>query len=168
MSKGRVSRRRARASYRLARISALSAMSVIGSFIHFPAPIPTIAFDSSPGFFAALYFGVGDGALVSGIGHLVTSILNGFPLGILHLPIALGLSVAGATIGLINRLERSWSFLPALAAGIAINTGLVIIVVPSLGWAATLSLVPFLLLASSINAAVAGATYAGLRGRLPF
>jgi uncharacterized membrane protein len=143
-------------------------MSVIGSFIHFPAPIPTIAFDSSPGFFAALYFGVGDGALVSGIGHLVTSIVNGFPLGILHLPIALGLGVAGAAIGLTNRLERRWSFLPALAVGIAINTGLVMIVVPSLGWAAALSLVPFLLLASSVNAAVAGATYVGVRGRLPF
>ncbi len=40
------------------------------------------------------------------------------------------------------------SFVPALIAGIAINTGLVVVVAPSMGWAATLSLVPFLLLGS--------------------
>lgn len=157
---------RAQRSYRLARISALSALSVIGSLIHLPSPIPTVAFDSSPGFFAALFFGAGDGALVSGIGHLVTSILNGFPLGVLHIPIALGLGLAGATIGWINQLEQRWAFVPALVAGIGINTGLVVIAVPQLGWAATLSLVPFLLLASSVNAAVAGAAYVGVRGRI--
>ena len=43
---------------RVARIAIFTALSVIGSFIN-PYPlIATIAFDSSPGFFAALYFGV--------------------------------------------------------------------------------------------------------------
>jgi hypothetical protein len=94
--------------------------------------------------------------------------VNGFPLGILHLPIALGLAIAGATIGLINKLEHRLSFVPALIAGIAINTGLVIVVAPSMGWAATLGLVPFLLFASIANAIVAGAAYVGVRGRLRY
>jgi uncharacterized membrane protein len=166
MSKDRVSSLRTRPSYRVARISALAAMSVIGSFIHLPGPITTIAFDSAPGFFAALFFGAGDGAIVCALGHLATSTINGFPLGILHLPIAIGLGAAGAAIGTINRFEYRLSYVPALLAGIAINTGLVVIVAPSMGWDATLSLIPFLLLASTINAIVAGATYVAVKGRL--
>jgi len=153
-------------TYRLTRISVFSALSVIGSFIHPPSPIQTVALDSSPGFFAALYFGPLDGACVSGIGHVVTSVINGFPLGILHLPIALGMASAGAMMGLINRVNRSWGFVGAVIAGIAINTGLVVVVVPALGWAATLAFLPFLFLAASLNGIVAALAYVGVRGRL--
>ena len=72
-----------------ARISIFTSLSVIGSFIT-PYPlISTIAFDSSPGFFAALYFGVLDGVLVTGLGHIITAVINGFQLGTLHYIIAL-------------------------------------------------------------------------------
>ncbi len=152
-------------TYRLARIAVFSALSVVGSFIHPPSPIQSVAFDSSPGFFAALYFGAADGALVSGIGHIVTSIINGFPLGILHLPIALGMAAAGAAMGFINRLSRR-AYFAAVLAGVAINTGLVVIVVPVLGWGAALSLLPFLLLAAVLNALIAALAYVGVRGRL--
>jgi len=155
-------------TYRLARIAVFSALSVIGSFIHPPSPIQTVAFDSSPGFFAALYFGALDGASVSGIGHVVTSIINGFPLGILHLPIALGMAAAGATMGFINRVSRKWSFVAAVVAGIAINTGLVVLVVPPLGWGAALAFLPFLFVAASLNGIVAALAYVGVRGSLRF
>lgn len=156
-------RRKVPTTYRLARISAFSALSVIGSFIHPPTPIQTVAFDSAPGFFAALYFGPLDGTAVSGIGHVVTSIINGFPLGILHLPIALGMAAAGAMIGFINRRA---GFVVAVATGIAINTGLVVVVIPSLGWGAVLGFLPFLFLAASLNGIVAALAYVGVRGRL--
>jgi riboflavin transporter FmnP len=153
-------------AYRIARIAVLSSLSVVGSFMHLPGPIPSVAFDSWPGFFAALYFGAFDGALVSGIGHVATSIINGFPLGILHFPIALGLAFAGWAIGVVNRLNRSWGLVAALIVGVAINTGLVIVAVPALGWAATISFAPFLLFAACVNALVAGLAYSALRGRL--
>jgi uncharacterized protein (TIGR00454 family) len=152
-------------TYRLARISVFSALSAVGSFIHPPSPIQTVAFDSSPGFFAALYFGAADGALVSGIGHIVTSIINGFPLGILHLPIALGMAAAGAAMGFINHLSSRANFV-AVLTGVAINTSLVVVVVPVLGWAAALSFLPFLLLAAVLNALIAALAYVGVRGRL--
>lgn len=155
-------------TYRVARISLLSTLSVVGSFIHLPGPIPSVAFDSWPGFFAALYFGAIDGAAVSGLGHIATSIVNGFPLGILHLPIALGLACAGWAIGVVNRLHQTHGFVAALAVGVAINTGLVIVLVPTLGWAATISFTPFLFLAACVNALVAGLAYSGLRGKLKF
>ncbi len=151
---------------RLARISVFSALSVIGSFIHLPGAVQTVSFDSSPGFFAALYFGPLDGAVVSAIGHIATSIINGVPLGLVHLPIAFGLGIAGAAIGIVNRVHSSMGFLPAIAVGVAINTGLVVLAVPVLGWPATISFIPFLLLAAAINGAVAAATYVAVRGRL--
>jgi len=153
-------------SYRVARISLLSALCVIGSFIHPPSPIQTVAFDSSPGLFAALYFGAIDGLLVTGIGHLITSIVNGAPLGIFHLPIALGMASAGGVMGLVNRINYRWGVIPAAICAIAINTALFVVAIPVLGWATAVALAPFLFLASTVNCAVATLTYVTVRGRL--
>lgn len=150
-------------AYRLTRISALSALAVVGSFIHLPGPVQTVAFDSAPGFFAALFFGSVDGAAVCGLGHIATAIVNGFPLGILHLPIALGLAIAGAAIGSLN---LKYGAVPGVIVGIVINVGLVLIAVPALGWQATISFVPFLTLAAIANALVALLAYRGLKGRV--
>jgi len=147
----------------VARISAFAALSVIGSFIHLPSPIPSVAFDSAPGFFVALYFGSLDGFCVLGLGHLATAVVSGFPLGYLHFPIALGLACGGAATGFVN---RKWSYIPAIATGIAINTALVILAIPVLGLAATLAFTPFLLLAAIANGALATVVYVALRRRL--
>jgi len=151
-------------SYQLTRISALSALSVVGSFIHLPGPVQTVAFDSAPGFFAALMYGPFDGAAVCGIGHIATSIVNGFPLGILHLPIALGLALAGAAMGSFN---RKYGLLAGTAIGIFINTILIVIAIPALGWQATLSFLPFLALAAILNAVIASGAYRSLKDRIP-
>lgn len=156
-----------RVTYRLARTSVFCALSVVGSFIHLPSPVQTVALDSAPGFLAALIFGPFDGAVVSAVGHLATSVINGFPLGILHLPIAFGLGVAGASIGILNRINYRWNLVLALVTGVLINTGLVVLAVPALGWSASLALAPFLLFAAATNAAVAGVAFRALKGRLP-
>jgi uncharacterized membrane protein len=150
-------------TYRLTRIAAFAALSVVGSFIHLPGPIPTVALDSAPGFFAALYFGPFDGFCIFGMGHLATAIINGFPLGILHLPIALGLAAAGAAIGSINRRLGG---IPAIAAGVAMNTALIVLAIPVLGVAATLNFTPFLFLAASVNGTLAFLAYVALKRRL--
>ncbi len=147
----------------VARITVFTALSAVGSFIHLPSQVSSVAFDSAPGFFVALYFGPLDGFCVLGLGHLATAIVNGFPLGILHFPIAVGLAFAGAATGLVN---RKWNFIPAIATGIAINTALVVLAIPVLGVAATLSFTPFLLLAAIVNGAVATLVYLTLRRRL--
>jgi uncharacterized membrane protein len=149
----------------VARISVFTALCVVGSFIHPPSPMQTVAFDSAPGFFAALYFGAIDGALATGIGHIVTSIINGFPLGVYHLPVAFGMALAGGAMGLVNKVNKKWGFIPAAIIGVAINTAFVVVVVPLIGWAAALAFVPFLLLAASLNAIIAALVYVGVRGR---
>ena len=147
---------------RVVRIAVFAALSVVGSFIHLPSPVPSVAFDSTPGFFAALYFGPLEGFCVFGIGHLATAVVSGFPLGVLHLPIAVGLAFAGAAVGAIN--QRS-NLIPAVAVGIAINTGLVVLAIPVLGVAATLSFTPFLFVAATVNGVVASIAYLTLRRR---
>lgn len=147
----------------VARITVFAALSVVGSFVHLPSPVPSVAFDSAPGFFVALYFGPLEGFCVLGLGHLATAVVSGFPLGILHLPIAVGLALGGAATGLVN---RKWNFIPAIATGIAINTALVVLAIPVLGVAATVSFTPFLLLAATVNGAVATLAYLALRRRL--
>jgi uncharacterized membrane protein len=148
---------------RVVRIAVFAALSVVGSFIHLPSPVPSVAFDSAPGFFAALYFGPLEGFCVFGFGHLATAVVSDFPLGVLHLPIAVGLAFAGAAVGVVN---RRWKFIPAVATGIAINTGLVVLAIPVLGVAGTLSFTPFLFLAATMNGVVATVAYMTLRGRL--
>jgi uncharacterized membrane protein len=151
---------------RVAQISIFTALSVIGSFITPYPPMPTIAFDSSPGFFAALYFGVFDGFLITGLGHIVTSIINGFPLGPLHYIIALGMALAGGAMGLVNKTNKKWGFIPATVTAVSINTVLSVIMVPTMGWAATLTYITVpLLLAASLNAVFATTVYLGVRAR---
>jgi uncharacterized membrane protein len=151
---------------RVARIAIFTALSVIGSFIT-PYPlIPTIAFDSSPGFFAALYFGVIDGFTITGLGHIVTAIINGFPLGPIHYIIALGMALAGGAMGFVNKTNKKWGFIPAAITAVAINTVLSVVMVPTMGWATTLSVVTVpLLLAASLNAVLATIIYVGVRNR---
>jgi len=151
---------------RIARISILSALSVAGAFIHPPSPIQTVAFDSAPGFFATLLFGSFDGALVCGIGHICTSIINGFPLGFLHFPIALGMALAGWTMGFVNSLSRKiWALISAIIVGVGINTMLFLIAVPVVGWIVALTFTPSLLAAASLNAVAAALAYISIRAR---
>lgn len=151
---------------RIARITVFTALSVIGSFITPYPVIPTIAFDSSPGFFAALYFGVIDGVVITGLGHIVTALINGFPLGPLHYAIAVGMALAGGAMGLVNKTNKKWGLIPAAITAVAINTALSVIMVPSMGWETTIAVVTVpLLIASSLNAALAAIIYVGVRAR---
>lgn len=83
---------------KLVYISMLVAISFIGSLIKIQG---TIALDSMPGFFAALYLGPIYGALVAIFGHLLTSLSSGFPLTIpIHLIIAFEMAIVVYLFGL--------------------------------------------------------------------
>lgn len=157
---------------RAARLAIFTALSAAGSLIKIPSPVGSLAFDSAPGFIVALLFGPIEGGLVAGLGHLATAIVSGFPLGILHLPIAVGMALAGAAIGLLNRLNKTWGFLPALILGVIINIVLVFPLFPWLGpggdagLSIAIGFTPFLALAATLNAVLAGLVYVGIRGKL--
>jgi uncharacterized membrane protein len=160
-------------AWRVARISIFTALSAVGSFIK-PNPTSSIAFDSFAGFFVALAFGPFEGALVCGFGHLATAVVSGFPFGILHIPIAIGMALAGAAIGLLNKMHKRWGFIPALIVGVTINTALVFPLVPWLG--STLDegmiiatgIAPVLTFVAALNAIAAAIVYVALRGKMRF
>jgi len=84
----------------------------------------------------------------------------------LHLPIALGMTVVGGMVGLVNHVGGKRGYLAAVPVGIAINSGLVVVMVPTYGWGAALAFLPFLFLAATLNGLVAALAYVGVRGRL--
>lgn len=158
-----------RASVRVARIAIFSALCGVGALIQIPSPVGSLAFDSAAGFFVALFFGAFEGMAVLGLGHLATAVVSGFPLGYLHLPIALGMVLAGAAVGSISKMNRTWGFIPALAIGVAINTLFTFVVVPdpNFGLAVALAFVPFVFTAAVLNVVAAGLSYVGIRGKFP-
>ncbi|HZK10578.1 MAG TPA: ECF transporter S component [Clostridia bacterium] len=60
-------------------IALLIGLSILGSYITI---FMSIALDSLPGFFAALSLGALSGGLVGGLGHFMTALIHGFPLGL--------------------------------------------------------------------------------------
>jgi hypothetical protein len=78
------------------------------------------------------------------------------------------MAVAGGMMGVVNRISDKRGYLAAVLVGIAINSGLVVVLVPAFGWGAALGLLPFLFLAASLNGLVAALAYVGVRGRLRF
>jgi uncharacterized membrane protein len=72
----------------LVKIALLTALSVIGSYIKFPGPVGSIALDSLPGFLGAILLGGKGGALILVLGHFLSAINSGFPLGPIHILIA--------------------------------------------------------------------------------
>jgi hypothetical protein len=133
------------------RIGIFTALAVVGSFITIPSPVSTIALDSTAGYFCALNFGEYEATIVFFLGHIATSIVHGFPLGLLHIPIALGLALQGFIMNKISKISK----LLSTFIGIIINTGLVVIALPVLGLAGTIALIPYLAFASAINAFIA-------------
>lgn len=158
-----------RTSIRIARIAIFSALCAVGALIQIPSPLGSLAFDSAAGFFVALYFGAKEGAAVCGLGHLATAVVSGFPLGYFHIPIALGMVLAGAAIGSLNKMNKMWGFLPALGVGVAINTLFTFVVAPdpNYGLALAIAFLPFVFTAAVLNSVASGLVYVGIRGKKP-
>ncbi|MEM1573000.1 MAG: hypothetical protein QXI49_04565 [Candidatus Methanomethylicaceae archaeon] len=145
---------------RLSEIAIFSALSSIGAMIPIPSPVGSIALDSFPGYFMALWRGVFSGASVCAIGHLLSSLRAGFPLGLIHIPIALLM----ASVGVITAItSKRFGVFIGLSFGVIINTAGVVLAVPVLGWGIIPILLPILLTASIINAIIAGILYKFMR-----
>jgi uncharacterized membrane protein len=77
------------------------ALSFAGSYLKV---FGTIAFDSLPGFLAALLFGPVAGAIIGFLGHFFTALTSGFPLSFpLHLVIAASMAFTMLGFGLTYR-----------------------------------------------------------------
>ncbi len=115
---------------KLVYISMLVAISYIGSLIKIQG---TIALDSMPAFFAALFLGPVPGAIVAGIGHLLTSLTSGFPLSLpIHLIITVEMAIAVYLFGIIYKKTNG---IIACIAGILLNgVAIVLVLAPFTVW----------------------------------
>ncbi|EIJ79893.1 hypothetical protein PB1_05997 [Bacillus methanolicus PB1] len=80
-----------------------TALSVVGASIKIPAVIGSIALDSFPALLASVLLGSGAGAFIAALGHLLSALLGGMPLGPFHLLIALEMAVLVWIFGNIYR-----------------------------------------------------------------
>ena len=141
------------------------ALSLVGSQIRI---FCTIAFDSLPGFLAALLLGPMAGAAIGFLGHFFTALTAGFPLSPpLHLVIAGSMAITMAGFGLTYRVLQGKFSQPVTLAVTGI-VGLILNAPFSLacsigalaflaGWEAALGLVallPALVVASIANIAI--------------
>ena len=77
--------------------------SVIGAMIKIPAVIGSVALDSFPAIVAAVVLGPVSGAIVAAIGHLMSALIAGFPLGPFHVLIALEMAIILFLFGLLYK-----------------------------------------------------------------
>jgi uncharacterized membrane protein len=130
-----------------------------------PSPVGSIALDSAPAFFCALFFSPLVGAIVGLIGHFGSALTGGFPLGCLHIYVAIEMFVWVWIFGLIVNKRKTIPMLFLSGAIAAFLNGVVgallLAITPiwniELGFAKTL--IWFLLFAAILNIAFAIITY---------
>ncbi|MDK2854998.1 MAG: hypothetical protein PWQ86_211 [Bacillota bacterium] len=148
----------ARAYQQAARLIVFIVLSALGAMAKLPGPLGAITLDAAPGYFAALAFSWGEGALVAGLGSLLSALLSGFPLGMVVHVYAAGQAALWATC-LRLAYERGGPVLAMLA-----TIFLAGVVAAALSWPlgglalVTSSLAP-LIIAAAVNVFLATAFF---------
>ncbi|WP_251551839.1 ECF transporter S component [Neobacillus muris] len=91
---------------RLSWLAMFTALSVAGAAIKIPALIGSVALDSFPALLAAALLGGAPGAIVGALGHLLSAMLSGFPLGLLHFLIAGEMAVLVWLFGILHKKHK--------------------------------------------------------------
>ena len=143
---------------RISIIAIFVALSAVGSMIKIPSPIGTIGLDSAPGYFSAIAFGGVEGAIVIGIGHMLSAAVVGFPLSI---PIDIFIAVQMAIWAIIYRyIFKKYGAVLAIVVAVVLNgviSSFTLILVGGIGM--VFSLMPFLIAASAINIIISAIAY---------
>jgi hypothetical protein len=118
------------------------AFSAIGAAVKIPAVIGSVALDSFPALAAAALLGGGAGSVVAGLGHLLSALIGGMPLGPLHFLAAAEMAVLVWVYGKLWGSGRRKAAFVIFAAGntfaaplpflFLMGTGFYIAIVPSL------------------------------------
>ena len=162
----RIERRRGAGRFftprRVARVAILVALSAVGALIKLPSPTGTVALDSAPAFLAGAAFSPAEGSIVGALGHLLSALTTGFPLGLpVHLLVAAEMAVFVAVFGfLARRVDMGL----AIAAGILLNgVAGAAIMIPIGGIGLFAGLVLPLIVGAAINVLIAAAGTRALR-----
>lgn len=143
-------------------VAMLIALSAVGALIKV---FNTVAFDSMPGYFAALYLGGWYGAIVISLGHMLTAITSGFPLGLInHIYIALQMAVYAY---LFKFFYNKFNIYAAVIAGTILNGPVAaLLFIPVFGWGFFAGWVLPLTIASFANVFLAALVYKTIEGKI--
>ncbi len=148
----------------LTRLAFLIALSAVAAYVPLPSPTGTVALDSAPGYFAVLLFGGYKGAIVLAVGHIFSSLKTGFPLGALHLLIAILMGGCGF---LFSLLKKKLNIIISSVITILLNgVVLPLILIPILGYGFFAAMLLPLLTGSLLNVFVAVVLYRLLKNKL--
>lgn len=142
-----------------------SVVSAALGLVKIPGPAGSIALDSAPAFFAALFFSPLVGAIVGCVGHLGSALTGGWPLGGLHLYVAVEMFVWVWIFGFIANRHKTIPVLivsgviAALLNGVVGTLLLIITPIWHLEAAFAFKLVWVLLIAAAVNIALAIVAY---------
>jgi hypothetical protein len=128
------------------------ALSTVGAAIKLPSSLGSVAFDVFPAIIASVLLGGIPGAIVGAFGHLLSAMIGGFPLGPLHLFIAVEMAVLVwifANLYRKNKVVASLMFI----FGNSIVAPLPFIFIMNMGF--YLAIVPSLIVGSIINTVMA-------------
>lgn len=137
----------------LSLLALFSALSAVGAAIKIPAIVGSVAFDVFPALLAAALLGSGAGAIVGALGHLLSALISGFPLGPMHLLIAIEMALLVYIFGVLYKKNKKGtaSILFVLANTFAAPLPFIFI----MNIAFYTALVPSLLIGSIINTVIA-------------
>ncbi|MBT2654538.1 ECF transporter S component [Bacillus sp. ISL-18] len=136
------------------------ALSAVGASIKIPAVIDSVALDALPALLAAALLGVRAGAITGALGHLFSALIGGFPLGPMHLLIAVEMAILVWSFGILFKQNKRilaslvfivgnafiapvpfiflmnkgfyFAIVPSLLIGSFLNTVLAVILIPRL------------------------------------
>ncbi len=137
----------------LSLLALFSALSAVGAAIKIPAIVGSVAFDVFPALIAAALLGSGAGAIVGALGHLLSALIVGFPLGPMHVLIAIEMAALVFIFAVLYKRNKkiSASILFILANSFAAPLPFIFL----MNKAFYVAIVPSLLIGSIINTVIA-------------
>ncbi|MGM0887164.1 MAG: ECF transporter S component [Bacillota bacterium] len=141
---------------KISAIAIFIALSAVGAMIKIPSPVGSIALDSFPALLAAVILGPVSGAIVAGLGHIISAFIGGMTLGPFHFLIMVEMAVLtwmfsilyinGKKVGAFFLFFISNAFVLALPFALLISPGFYTLLVPGLTVATAVNVVLAVLL----------------------
>ncbi|MBY0121184.1 ECF transporter S component [Bacillus sp. S/N-304-OC-R1] len=140
-------------STKMALIALLVALTAIGAAIKIPAVIGSVALDAFPALLAAALLGGPSGAVVGAMGHLLSALIGGMPMGPFHGIVAIEMAILAFMFAAFYQKGLKWQAGVLFVIGNAFVAPLPFLFLMSKEF--YLSIVPSLFIGSTMNTVLA-------------
>jgi uncharacterized membrane protein len=134
-------------------LALMIALSAVGASIKIPAVVDSVALDALPALLAAALLGIRAGAITGALGHLLSALIGGFPLGSMHVLIAVEMALLVWIFGALYHRHKKILAGIVFVVGNAFVAPIPFIFLMNIGFYT--AIVPSLLIGSTINTVLA-------------